>query len=177
MQNILTVEQLDTMAAQIEATKLSLVAREESRENLEARKERFIAQHQSEWKETGSHYRALRISKGLSQESVAEALGVSASKISNFENGKSITHAKLVAKSYKMFLAIHQEVCNIETIEDYASSVIGNIEELVRDCEPKERPATLRAVKILSDYLFNVQVRLAPQKPCLAMVRRNKVQH
>ena len=175
MQNVLTVEQLNSMSAQIEAHKLALVSREESRGYLEERKERFIAKHQEEWKAMGSHYRSLRVACGLSQEQVADAIGVSTSKVSNFENGRSITHAKLVAKAYEMFLAIHKEVCDLENIHDYAGNVIENVELFVKNCQPEEQPTTLHAIKCLSDYLFEMQIRLAQQKPKAKLRLQGKV--
>ena len=108
MQNVLTMDQLDDMTAQIEATKLSLVTREQGISDYDLVKDRFIAEHQDAWKATGEHYRSLRTGRGITRKSVAEALGVSASKISNFENGQGITHAKLIAKAYGMFLTLHE---------------------------------------------------------------------
>jgi len=105
---MLTIEELNTMVTQIEATKLSLVARDESRDYFEARKKRFIIEHRGKWKEIGNEFREERESYGLTQELVAKALGVSASKVSNFENGRSITHAKLMESAYSMFLKIHE---------------------------------------------------------------------
>lgn len=165
MNNLLTVEQLNTMAEQIEATKLSLIAREESKDYFEAAKERFIKENQDEWRETGKYYRSLRVSQGLSQADVAYAIGVSPSKISNFENGHSISHAKLVEKAYKMSLAIDKEASNIKNIETYVDSVIGNIEGLIEGYEPGQRASVLKSVKILSDYLFNTQIRLTGRLP------------
>jgi len=131
-QTTLTIEQLDDMAAQIESHKAALALREESKEHFEKAKERFILAHQDEWLKTGKHYRALRIGKGLSQESVAIALGVSASKISNFESGKSITHAKLVANAYKMFLELREAVECFDVI-GHAMQCINDGKDMAED--------------------------------------------
>ena len=108
MQNVLTMEQLESITSQIEAHKVALVARDESRDIFEQAKERFIIDNQESWKETGEYYRSLRMKQGLTQENIAKAIGVSASKISKFERGQCITNSKLLEKACHMFLMIHE---------------------------------------------------------------------
>jgi len=86
----LTMDQLDDMTAQIEATKLSLVTREQTKSAHNIKADRFIADHQEEWKVIGEQCRARREKRGLTQLYIANALGVSATKISQYERGRCV---------------------------------------------------------------------------------------
>lgn len=160
MQSVLTIDKLNDMAAQIEATKLSLVTQEQGMSDHDKKVDRFIAEHQAEWKAIGEHYRLLRKSRGFTQSQVAEALGVSPTKISQFENGKCVSHANLLENAYSMFFAIDDEINGVLDIERYTDHIIGNIEEFVTDHTPAQHSKLLRSIVKLGKYLYDAQERL-----------------
>jgi len=79
-----------------------------TRDYREERKEQFILEHQDKWRKIGNEFKESRESYGLTKQFVAKELGVSVSKVSNFENGNSITHAKLMENAYFMLFILYK---------------------------------------------------------------------
>ncbi|CDQ20992.1 helix-turn-helix domain-containing protein [Halobacillus karajensis] len=67
-------------------------------------KDTFIQKNQTEWKDLGQKYKAIREDRGHSLSFVAYELGISASRLKRFEEGEPVTSSKLIQAAYSHFL-------------------------------------------------------------------------
>ena len=104
----------------------------------------------------GQRVKQIRLSKGISQEQLAEAVGVGVTHISHLETGAGTV-------SLKVFLAI-VNVLNCSADEllckeiKVARPIVDNwLVELVSDCDPTE-------IKIISDTVVSLKQTLRKNK-------------
>lgn len=66
--------------------------------------EQYAKKNNEQWYKLGQDLRSERKKLGLTLYQIGKLLGTSASRISNLENGKSVTMAKQLITSYKLVL-------------------------------------------------------------------------
>jgi transcriptional regulator with XRE-family HTH domain len=105
----------------------------------------------------GQKVKQIRVSKGVTQEQLAESVGVGVTHISHLETGSGTV-------SLKVFLAIVNYLeCSADEILckeiNAARPIVDNwLAELVADCDPTE-------VKIIADTVATLKKSLRKNKP------------
>jgi transcriptional regulator with XRE-family HTH domain len=105
----------------------------------------------------GQKVKQIRVSKGVTQEQLAESVGVGVTHISHLETGSGTV-------SLKVFLAIVNYLeCSADEILckeiNAARPIVDNwLAELVADCDPTE-------VKIIADTVATLKKTLRKNKP------------
>lgn len=90
----------------------------------------------------------LRLSVGLSQEQVAETIGIARSTLSNWENGVSIPDAEMVLKLSKFFNTTVNVIMDTGTIEKSEQEKL--LLSIFNTLKPADKEFSLLFLKYLS---------------------------
>ena len=105
-----------------------------------------------DYKTIGARIRAIRNARKMTQEQLAEAVGVGVTHISHIETGKTKLSVQcLLDIANALHVSVDELVCGYNT----ASSVIldQEIKELLDDCTPQEKQIILETMKSLKSSL------------------------
>lgn len=115
-----------------------------------------------ERQESGEELRSLRISKGLTQEVIGRAIGVSASKVCNFEKGREVVHGKLMEKAYRMYLDTlktsvlqnDKKLLRFESGSGQYQDMLYEYEKVTKKCEKMTQ--FIRSQNLIEQYNLTV---------------------
>ncbi len=105
----------------------------------------------------GKNLRKLRESRGLTQKSLADALGITFQQVQKYEKGRSsIPAARLYAMSQildasfdKFFIGISKQRMAAPIPPALPSVIMARAQRLQRDCTPQKRAEILKIIDML----------------------------
>ncbi|WP_166238484.1 helix-turn-helix domain-containing protein [Paenibacillus turpanensis] len=82
-------------------------------------RERWIEEQHEKWFDIGSELMNHRLSLGVTATQVAEKMGISLSRLRNFEQGLPVKEAKLIENAYRLYLENVVKIRKSQLINDF----------------------------------------------------------